>query len=275
MDDHALGDAYILGYDAAEHERLDRQAAMWEEATREALNAVDVKPGWRCLDAACGTGAVMRILGEMVGPSGTVHGADLDEIYGSAAIAKLNASGYPVHTFEKLDLVNGGDPEGAPFDLVFTRLLICHMTDPVKMLKRLWSWVRPGGVLLVQDYDMGVTHRKPVTDASLRAYDLIRAVFSMSGKDPRAGASMPHYFIETGIGFPDGTLVRGKLAPVADVAGMHTAALSSMTPALVKLGAATEDEMKALIAEISRLSTDPTATARIPDMIASWKRKAE
>lgn len=266
---------YILGYDAAEHERLDRQAAMWEDATREALAAVGVKPGWRCLDAACGTGSVTRILGELVGPSGAVHAADLDEIYGSAAIARLNSGGRPIHSFEKLDLVDGDDPKGAPFDIVFTRLLICHMTDPVRMLKRLWSWVKPGGVLLVQDYDMGVMHRAPITEPTMRAYDLIRAVFSKSGKDPRAGASMPHYFIEAGIGYPDGTLVRGKLAPVAEVVGMHTAALSSMTPGLVKLGAATADEMTALIADIGRLSTDPAATARIPDMIASWKKRAD
>jgi ubiquinone/menaquinone biosynthesis C-methylase UbiE len=43
---------------------------------------------------------------------------------------------------------------GHPFDLVYARLLLSHMHDPVAMLGKLAAWTRPGGQLLVQDYDV-------------------------------------------------------------------------------------------------------------------------
>jgi hypothetical protein len=160
-----------------------------------------------------------------------------------------------------------------PSDLVFIRLLICHMTDQTGVLRRLWSWVKPGDVLLVQDYDMGIMHSAPASPMHAEGFDLVRQTFAATGKDPRAGTSMPHYFLKAGIGFPGGTLIAGTLLPSVAASGMLVAVLTSLTPAIVKLGLASASHMEILLSGIQTAAADPQATARIPDLIASWKRK--
>jgi ubiquinone/menaquinone biosynthesis C-methylase UbiE len=264
---------YILGHDAAERQRLEMQAARLEPATRQALEAVGVASGWNCLDVACGTGAVMRMLGPIVGSSGSVHGIDLDDANGSGAVASLNAAGPAVFSFQKLDVTSEGDPQGAPFDLVFTRLLICHMVDPAGVVARLWRWVKPGGVLLIQDYDMGIMHAMPESIAHAQAFDLIRNSFTASGKDARAGASMPHYFLKAGAGFPDGTLISGFISPMSAAMPAIVAVLTSLTPALEKLGLATPARVAEVIEGVRKAAENNEASSRGPDLIASWKRK--
>ena len=56
-----------------------------EEATRQTLTRAGISTGQRCLDVGCGTGSVMRIMGEMVGPVGLVLGLDVDERIGNTA----------------------------------------------------------------------------------------------------------------------------------------------------------------------------------------------
>lgn len=265
--------SYLLGYDEAEHQRLERQAARWEPATREALEVIGVGPGWRCLDVACGTGAVMRLLSQLVGPSGQVHAIDLDATYGARAADTLNAEIGPIHSFERLDVTAPGTPQGAPFDLVFTRLLICHMTDPIGTVRRLWSWVKPGGTLLLQDYDMGLMQTQPPNPAFDRAFQLLQAPFTASGRDPRAGASMQHYLAAAGAGFPDDTRIAGWLSPRPVGVAALVSVLASLVPALAELQMATAAEVAEVIARLRAAAEEPHATMRGPDLISCWKRK--
>ena len=55
--------------------------------------------------------------------------------------------------FIQADAETTGEPPGAPFDLVYARLLLFHLRDPVAMVRKMYAWTRPGGVLLVQDWD--------------------------------------------------------------------------------------------------------------------------
>jgi ubiquinone/menaquinone biosynthesis C-methylase UbiE len=263
--------AYIMGYDKAEHERLDRQAAGLEEATCDALKSAGVKAGWRCLDVACGTGSVTRLLGEIVGPSGKVHSVDLDEKYGEVAIGQMNAAGPSIYSFQKFDVTSGDLPDGAPFDFVFTRLLLVHMTDPDTVLKRLWSWVKPGGALMVMDYDMGVmllnSDLKGVNDA----VPILLNTFSALGKNPRIGSTLANMFLQTGIGDADGTKIYGKIAKPN---GILAAALRSMRPAIIKSGVANSEKMDAVLLSLDQYRREGRTVRREPDMIATWKHKS-
>jgi ubiquinone/menaquinone biosynthesis C-methylase UbiE len=264
--------SYVLGYDEAEYARLAQQAAALEPATREALTAVGVKTGWRCLDVACGTGAVTRVLGEMVGGTGAVHAVDLDTRHAQATIAKLREAGPDIYTSEDFDVTGAAAPKGAPYDLVYTRLLICHMRDPVAVLKRLWSFVAPGGVLLVQDFDMGVLHVAPPIAAVEEAFVVLQEVFRSDGKDYRAGASMPHYFMQAAIGAPDGIRIASTLAPSRAVKMMLFGVIRSLGASVARLRIKRAEEMDRLLGDLQQ---EPPAEAwlRIPDLISTWKRR--
>jgi ubiquinone/menaquinone biosynthesis C-methylase UbiE len=265
---------YVLGYDEAEYARLELQAKALEAFTRAALAAAGLGQGWRCLDVACGTGAVTRIMGEMVGAAGSVHAVDIDTRHAEVTIAQLRETGPDIYSTEQFDATGPGSPRGAPFNLVFARLLICHMTDPVRTLKNLWNWVAPGGVLLIQDYDMGVMKVTPPDALVEEGFEIIQQCFAKAGKDYRAGASMPHYFRRAGIGPEDGMLY--GCASISGTQGEKTllAVLTSLKTPAIKLGLKTEAEYDALLSALAAGEMSADSIRRMPDLISVWKKRA-
>ena len=49
------------------------------------------------------------------------------------------------YRFAAADITRGDPVPGGPFDLVFARFLLIHMTDPVAVARRLAAQVAPGG----------------------------------------------------------------------------------------------------------------------------------
>jgi SAM-dependent methyltransferase len=96
----------------------------------------------RVLDAGCGTGEVLRLLRENVGPDGEVVGMDLAAAH--AAAARREATG---------TLVLQADLSRAPFqprsfDLIWSVNTINHLREPAIGLRTLASLLRPGGRLV-------------------------------------------------------------------------------------------------------------------------------
>src|SRR5690349_15474915 len=76
---------YVMGRTPEEHERLRRQAEIWEPATARLLGRAGLEPGARCLDVGCGPGETMRLMAERAGPTGRVVGLDVDVPLGAVA----------------------------------------------------------------------------------------------------------------------------------------------------------------------------------------------
>ena len=151
---------YALGHSPEEYDRLRTQARVWEDATGRLLDRVGLGPGASCLDAGCGPGETMRLMAERAGPTGRVLGIDTDSSLGAMALASLHDEGHRQCSFRAQDLTGGEPIPGAPFDLVYARLLLFHLPQRAAVLARLWDAVAPGGHLLVQDYDVrGITVR--------------------------------------------------------------------------------------------------------------------
>lgn len=147
-------DGYALARNQQEYERLRAQARVWESATGRLLDEVGLASGDRCLDAGCGPGETMRLMAQRVGPSGRVTGVDIDAELGAQAEATLHDAGHRQCRFAALDITAQGPIPGAPFDLVYARILLYHLPERVAVLRRLWDAVAPRGRLLIQDYDL-------------------------------------------------------------------------------------------------------------------------
>src|SRR6476646_2441800 len=81
-----------MGRTTEEYQRLRSQAQAWEPVTLRLLGQMDLRPGMTCLDVGCGPGEVMRILGEIAGPTGKVVGLDVDGKLGREALSVLQAT---------------------------------------------------------------------------------------------------------------------------------------------------------------------------------------
>ena len=174
----------------------------------------------------------MRLLAQRVGPAGEVVGVDVDAALGAQAMDMLHAAGHRQCSFAPVDLESGEPIPGAPFDLVYARLLLFHVSDPVAVLRRLWDAVAPGGHLIVHDYDLRGIDVPPLAGDHRRSGGA-----SCSARSPAPDATstsatrLPLLLAGAGLGAPDGTDVAGRLEPLRTGGAMLAAVHRSLLPA--------------------------------------------
>ena len=267
---------YALERTPEEYERLRVQARTWEAATGRLLDQVGLAPGARCLDAGCGPGETMRVMAQRVGPGGRVLGLDSDASVGAAALAMLHGSGHRQCDFHAHDLAAGEAIPGAPFDLVYARLLLFHLPERVAVLARLWDAVAPGGHLVVQDYDLRAVSVLPAIASADELVRVIIGAFTAAGCDVHVGTRLPRLFVHAGIGDPDGTDVAGRLEPFASGRTILEHTFRSVLPTALAHGITTEDSVPATLA---MLENDAVVYAERPMLwpllIGAWKTKEQ
>jgi SAM-dependent methyltransferase len=265
---------YALGHTPEEYARLRMQACAWEVATGRLLDQVGLGPGASCLDAGCGPGETMRAMAERAGPAGRVLGIDADPALGALTLAMLHGAGHRQCAFQAQDLAAGEPIPGAPFDLVYARLLLFHLPQRVDVLARLWDAVAPGGHLLVQDYDVCSVSTLPQLDWVSELLRVLTATFGAVGADVSAGTRLPQLFVQAGVGTPDGTDVAGRLDPLATGRVIMEGAYRSVLPTALAHGITTEAGAARVLASIDRDATRfPDRPALWPLLIGAWKRR--
>jgi SAM-dependent methyltransferase len=273
--DTEAGSTYVLGTTQREYERVRRQAEVWQRVTERVLDRVDPVAGSRCLDAGCGPGVTMRQLAQRVGPRGRVVGIDVDEALGADGVARLRDEGHRQCEFRAHDLRSDAPIPGAPYDLVYARLVLFHLPERVAVLSRLWDAVAPGGHLVVQDYDLSAVGAVPRTPIYDQLADFIVGASTAAGCEVRAGSLLPSLFQQAGVGLPDATDVAGRLDRVADAAPMLEGVVRSLVPAAIEQGLATEHDAHALLARLhDAVAEDPDRPLLWPLLLGAWKRKA-
>lgn len=273
---------YALERTPREYERLRTQARTWEPATARLLDRIALRAGASCLDAGCGPGETMRLLASRVGLDGAVTGVDVDAALGSVVESSLHADGLRQCRFRAADLTADTPVPGAPYDLVFARLLLFHLPQRVQVLTRLWAAVAPGGHLLVQDYDLRSISTLPELGSAAElgsvaeAGRVINGAFGAVGADVSAGARLPLLFAQAGVGTPDGTDVTGRIEPLATGRIILERVFHSLLPTAVAHGVTTEAGAAATLAGIdqdaSRFADRPMLH---PLLIGAWKQKEQ
>jgi ubiquinone/menaquinone biosynthesis C-methylase UbiE len=263
---------YLMGRTSEEYQRLRGQARIWEEATGRILRNAGLSAGMRCLDVGCGAGDVMRLMGEMVGSSGEVIGIDADGALGGEALATLRETTNSQFNFVECDVETIDHPSGEPFDLVFARLILFHVADPLALLRKMYSWVKPGGCLVAQDYDLRVTDIYPRL-ATWAEFELILSIIEKA-RDIRLGFKLPVYFAEAGLGRVDGTDAAARVWPLKKSIEQFLGVYRGLLPRALQMGLTTEERSQAFIEEINRAAaSEEYYSTLLPLMIGAWKHK--
>ena len=169
---------------AAPHarERLGALAAVHDDGTIRQLQARGVAEGWKCLEIGGGLGTITRWLSDRVGRCGHVVTTDIDTRF-LDAIARENVEVW-CH-----DVLRDPLPE-ATFDLAYSRLVLQHLADPDTALDRMVKAIRPGGWLMVEDFEvpeLAGSHSMAGLATTLAA---MRRVTEAAGADGRMGLSL-------------------------------------------------------------------------------------
>jgi SAM-dependent methyltransferase len=231
--------SYFTSDRAAEDERLTAQGRLFDPLTRRLLKAAGLAPGMRVLDLGSGAGNVARLAAELVGSDGAVVGVEKDPAAVEFARRHTDAPNveFRVADAQTLDGVEDG------FDAVTGRLILLHMPDPVGVLRQAAARVRPGGLVIMHEPDLGYlwASPQPALWGQVRAW-LLEAL-EKAGIAIQMGPALFSLFREAGLPGPrllvETVAEGGPDAPAWAWANVVSAAI----PLMEKTGVATLAEV--------------------------------
>jgi len=257
---------------AGELDCLRHQAADWEPATIQVLDDIGLQAGMRCLDVGSGIGAVLRIMAERVGPAGQAVGLDSNSRAGQFALLELHRQGLHQVSFLRGDVNRTSEIAPESFDLVFGRFLLFHMIDPAATLRRMFEWVKPGGYLVIQDYDLAPLDIHPYQPLFAEFRRICFAVMAQTDRDLRLGIKLRALFRDSTDGVPDATRVHAKQTTLAEAAELMAAVYRTLLPLALELGV-TNDRDGLLAQRILDLPDKRSYGVLWPLLHSAWRRK--
>ena len=263
---------YALGESDAEAERLRVLDAVYGHSSRALLASTGLTAGWRCLDIGCGTGHIALWLAERVARTGHVTGVDRAELFVNLARTNARQRNLDHAHFIKADASAAALPN-ASFDLVYSRCLLSHLSDPLAVLRRMTALAKPGGIVVVEDIDCGGGFTHPESPAQMRHLDLYQAIVRHHGGDPLLGRKLPRLFRAAGLTEIHFEIVT-PTEPALEVKRLYPLTLAGLKPAIIQAGLATAAEVDAIVAELHALANAPEKTASSCPLVQVRARKA-
>lgn len=264
--------AYALGSNDDEFDRLDLQGRYYRMATVDALRWAGIEPGMTVLDIGSGTGAVAFDAARLVGPSGSVLGLDIAEASVRTATERAARLGLENVTFHQVDLASW-QPE-TTFDAMTGRLITMYLPDPPAAIASLSRAVRPGGIVVLQEFAMSTARRVDGAAIFNHTLDWVLAAFRAIGAPTDLGFDLGKVFRGAGLGTPTMTVAaRWEDGPDAVAYGLLAGITRTLLPAMIGHHIATaaevdidtlEDRLRAASQEI------PGAVA--PLLVSAWAR---
>ncbi len=244
---------------AAERERLAGIERLWDAGTRALIERLGIAPGWRCLEVGAGGGSMVEWTAGRVGPKGHVLATDVYTKF-------LDAIELPNVEVRQHDIL-AGEPLEPEFDLVYARLVVEHLGAPA--LRRMVEAVRPGGLLLLEDYDWGAVALQPPHEDYEKAFEAVLALMGESGYDPSFGRRLIAELDAAGL---EGVEAEGRVRLVrggTPETAFFRLSLESLHEMLVERGLLSEKEIATALAG----TDDPSMTGLTPILVSAWGRR--
>jgi SAM-dependent methyltransferase len=263
-------DPYVLATGAAAVRRLHVLHNIYSPAGKRILLHAGLTEGMRVADFGCGVGVITRMLAQIVGPSGTVTGIDVDEAQLEQASQLCAGEGLNNTCFVKASAEATGLPRNS-FDLVYCRFLLLHLTDPASCLREMNAVLKPGGIIVVEDGDL-----TSATSVPRGPSDAFANLFGRLGPTRGVNYSIARdlYHMVKLEGFPAPNL---EIHQPAIIDGENRFFLKwsveEAGPALVDAGITTLPELSQTLAEMQSAVDDPNVLILAPPMYIVWARK--
>jgi SAM-dependent methyltransferase len=244
---------YVIRGGDQGYERLLMLARDRRPDTLALFSRAGVGPGLRCVDLGCGGGEVTFDLADLVAP-GVAVGVDMDEVKLERARQVAAQRRVSNVEFRRGDVTVWDEPAG--YDVVYSRFLLQHLPDPVDMLRRMWSGVRPGGSLVVEDTDFNGWDCDPPCEALDFFVRVYSEALDRRGGDHSSGLRLWSRFAAAGIPRPEHAVVQSSRT--GDTKPMAWSTLDATGDAIVAEGIASREEVNQALGELERFTLDPT-----------------
>jgi ubiquinone/menaquinone biosynthesis C-methylase UbiE len=251
-------------------QRFGSLAMLHDPTTERYLEALGVGEGWVCWEVGGGAGSIAAWLARSVGNRGRVLVTDIDPRY----LENLESTGLSNLQIECHDIAHDPFPSQL-FDLIHARLVLLHIPTADEVLHQLVTALKPGGRLLVEDYDTRFVDRTfptadPVAAALFhRSYSAVIQLLEQHGRPAGWGRELYQRFRAEGL---VDVGMEGQLAiwPGGSArARLDRANLEQVRAEAIKAGLLTDHEIEQVLA----LLDDPTVSFSSPIMFSAWGRR--
>ena len=198
MSQQLQGD-YVLGTHAEELERLGLQHRVWRPVVLNCWANAGITIGNRVLDVGAGPGYATVDLAEIVGRTGEVVAVERSTNFVAAikeACQRRSLSNVQVY---EIDLATDDLPAG-PFDFTWCRWVLCFLSNPDPVVKKIADVLRADGVAIFHEYGDYKTWqffpRRPCLE-KFRSH--VIATWQESGGEPDTGLQLPDWLREHGL----------------------------------------------------------------------------
>ena len=259
------GSGYVFAEEEAER-RLAALAALFDPVTFRHVEALGIDRGWRCWEVGAGGPTVVNWLAHRVGASGNVLATDIDT---SSLANHLDAA----VEVQRHDVTVDDVPVGQ-FDLVHARLVLSHVPARAEAIKRMIAALRPGGWVLIEDYDrvlplVCIDADRPEQQRANKVHAGVQTLLAEHGMDLEFARSLPRAYGEAGLCDVGADAFFAVTAPAGNMLGL--ANVTQLRDALVARELATRDEVDAHLQAMG----DGTVTIGTLPLVSAWGRRPE
>jgi SAM-dependent methyltransferase len=222
-----------------------------------------------CVDLGCGGGAVTLDIATLVAP-GEVVGVDMDETKLDLARIDAERRGIENVQFRAANVNEWNEPDS--YDAVYARFLLQHLSDPIDLLRRMWSAVREGGALIVEDADFDGLCCHPPNDGFDFFVHAYAEAIRRRGGDHAMGRKLYGYMLVVGVSGCHVALVQ-SVRTTGEEKTLAWSTLQASREAIVAEGIATDGEVDAALASLRSFTDDPSTLIGGPRIFQLWARK--
>jgi ubiquinone/menaquinone biosynthesis C-methylase UbiE len=176
--------------------------SFWDRFGAETVSRLRLAPGGTVLDLCCGAGASAIPAARAVGPAGRVLGIDVAAPQLELARGRAAGEGLANIEFRRGDATRTGLPDGG-FGAVVCVFGVFFAADMTAFVREMWRLVRPGGVLAVTTWGLGlfepanshfwrcVGEVEPALFKAFNPWDEITTPAALASLFSRAGVRQP------------------------------------------------------------------------------------
>lgn len=258
--DPAYGREFFDHSSADEGERLALIEEEQDPYTISRIQALGLAADWHCLEIGAGKGSMARWLADQC-PRGQVVATDLD-------VSLLRTEGRTNLVILQHDVNRDEFPPGT-FHLIHARGILTHIPDRAAVCRRLASWLRPGGWLLVADpasFPVDSSPHELMRKAGAASTAVMR---EMIGTDPNWARTFPAPLVTAGLVDVDAECRLRMMRGGTTEAKMFGLMIGQMAEHMVSTGLITREEVDRLRAQL----LDPSFFDFPPAFVRSWGRR--
>ena len=184
-------------FDSAGRNREPRYCGLsdlYDANTIRYIEQRGIDRGWSCLEVGGGAGSIASWLSARVGFNGRVLATDIEPRF-------LQTLSYPNLEVRRHDIRDQGLPADE-FDLAHARLVLMHLPDWQNALRRMVEAVKPGGWIIVEEFDDLSLMPDPSInphETRLKVRNAFQQVLTARGVNLRCGRLLPHELQANGL----------------------------------------------------------------------------